>query len=109
MIPFIEAVDDLVRQIADNDGHGKMIVEVTSQHVMSDPNLKKQFEQALLLSFDTLDPIREAATTVYANLQNLWIVSGKLRHHEMDWQHSGQGTPPACQFQVSHSAITILM
>ena len=42
-----------------------MIIEVASQHVKSDPNLKKQFEQALLLSFDTLDPIREAVATVY--------------------------------------------
>ena len=68
MISFIKAVDDLVRQIANNDGmkkHGKMIIEVTSLHVKSDPNLKKLFEQALLLSFDTLDPIREAATAVY--------------------------------------------
>lgn len=68
IIPFIKAVDDLVRQIANNDGmkkHGKTIIEVTSQHVKSDPNLKKQFEQALLLSFDTLDPIKYAVTTVY--------------------------------------------
>ena len=27
--------------------------------------MKNRFEQALLLSFDTLDPIREAATAVY--------------------------------------------
>ncbi len=64
MIPFIKAVDDLVRQIAKMK-HGKMIIKVASQHVKSDPNLKKHFEQALLLSFDKLDLIREAANTVY--------------------------------------------
>lgn len=68
ILPFIKAVDDLVWQIANTDGmkkHGKMIIEVASQHVKSDPNIKKQFEEALLLSFDTLDPIKEAVTTVY--------------------------------------------
>lgn len=65
---FIKAVDELVQQIANNDGmkkHGKIIIEVASQHVKADPNVKNQFEQALLLPFDTLDPIREAVTSVY--------------------------------------------
>lgn len=41
-----------------------MIIEVASLHVKSDPNVKNQFEQALLCHL-TLDPIREAATAVY--------------------------------------------
>lgn len=70
IIPFIKTVDELVWQVANNTGmkkHGKMIVEVASEHVKSDPNIKNQFEQALLLTlnFDTHEPIRNAVTVVY--------------------------------------------
>ena len=69
IIPFIKTVDELVRQVANNTGmkkHGKMIVEVASEHVKSDPSIKNQ---ALLLTFETLNHLRlfsEPSCSIFA-------------------------------------------
>ena len=54
-LPFIKAVDQTVKSIANEEGikhHGKHIVEVATQKVRSDDKLQRSFTDALVTKFE---------------------------------------------------------
>ena len=68
LIPFIKAVDDKIKQVANNEGvqkHGRNIVQVASEHVKTDTSFKLNFEKFLLTKFDSLDDMSIAVHSVY--------------------------------------------
>ena len=69
LIPFIEAVDDKVKEVANKKGvqeHGGNIVQVTTDRVTADTSFKTKFEQFLLRKFDSLGDMSAAVNSVFA-------------------------------------------
>ena len=70
-LPFIKSVDQTVKSIANANGikqHGKPIIEVSTQKVKSDPQLRKVFTDALATKFDSLNGLSSAIDSVYVEL-----------------------------------------
>lgn len=63
-IPFIKAVDDKVREIANNDGikkHSRSIIEIVSKRVKEDATLKQQYMTTVQKKVDSLDGMDKGA------------------------------------------------
>ena len=69
LIPFIKAVDDKVKQVANNKGvqeYERNLVQVTTDTVRADASFKTKFEEFLLRKFDSLDNMSVAVDSVHA-------------------------------------------
>ena len=70
-LPFIKSVDETVKSVANEEGikqHGKHFIEIATQKVRSDNQLRKSFTDALAMKFDSLDGLSLAIDAVYAEL-----------------------------------------
>lgn len=68
LIPFIKAVDDKVKEVANKKGvqeHGENIVQVTTDKVRADTSFRTTFENFLLRKFDSLDDISNSKFSFY--------------------------------------------
>ena len=68
LIPFIKAVDDKVKEVANKKGvqeHGENIVQVTTDKVRADASFKTTFENCLLRKFDSLNDVCNSEFSFY--------------------------------------------
>ena len=70
-IPFIRAVDDCVRLVANSDGMqklGKHLIEVATEKVKNNSELRKLYTDALMANFDSIEDMSSAVNEVYSEL-----------------------------------------
>ena len=70
-IPFIRAVDQCVCQVANKDEMqkvGKNLIEVATEKVKNDSELKKIYTETILTKFDSIQGMTNAVEKVYSEL-----------------------------------------